>query len=41
MAYQMRAWPYWNTSSDEIMPVSAPITMIDCDQRLAPRAFKA
>ena len=24
MANQTRAWPYWKTSSDEIMPISAP-----------------
>src|ERR1051326_2561560 len=37
----MRAWPYWKTSRDEIIPVSAPITMIERDQRLAPSACSA
>src|ERR1700722_1130153 len=41
IAYQMRACPYWKTSNDEIMPVSAPITMIERDQRLAPSTFSA
>src|ERR1700732_3837672 len=41
MAYQILAWPYWKTSSDEIMPVSAPITMMERDQRLAPRCCRA
>src|SRR5712671_7348756 len=36
IAYQILAWPYWKTKSDEIMPVSAPITMMERDQRLAP-----
>src|ERR1700730_10043337 len=41
MAYQIRAWPYWKTRSDEIIPVSAPITMIERDHRLAPSTCKA
>src|SRR5579871_1622811 len=41
IAYQMRACPYWNTSSEEIIPVRAPITIIERDQRLAPSTFSA
>src|SRR6202166_699897 len=41
MAYQMRAWPYWKTSSDESMPVRAPITMTERDHRLAPSICRA
>src|SRR5579885_2824143 len=41
MAYQIRACPYWKTSSDEIIPVNAPITIIDRDHRLAPSTFRA
>ena len=41
MAYHMRACPYWKTSRDEIMPVSAPMTMMERDQRLAPSTFNA
>src|SRR5580692_1059366 len=29
MAYQMRAWPYWKTKSEEIMPISAPTTIME------------
>src|SRR4051794_20938301 len=29
MAYQIRAWPYWKTSNEEIIPVSAPITITE------------
>src|ERR1700686_3915362 len=41
MAYQMRAWPYWNTSNDEIIPVRAPITITDRNIGCTPRYFIA
>src|SRR5215831_5625102 len=41
MAYQIRAWPYWNTSNDEIIPVSAPTTIIDRKNGCAPNSFNA
>src|SRR5215472_5836473 len=41
MAYQMRAWPYWNTSREEIMPIKAPTTITEREKRLAPRTCNA
>ena len=41
IAYQIRACPYWKTRIDEIMPMSAPITITERDQRLAPRCSSA
>src|SRR5512146_2632227 len=37
MANQIRVCPYWNTSSEEIMPISAPITITAWNHLLAPR----
>src|SRR6185312_6147987 len=41
MAYQIRAWPYWNTSIEEIMPISAPSTITERKIGCAPRTFSA
>src|SRR5713226_4265909 len=29
IAYQIRAWPYWKTSREEIIPVRAPTTITE------------
>src|SRR5215469_10934795 len=41
MANQMRVCPYWKTSNEEIMPISAPTTIIVWDQRFAPKCESA
>src|ERR1035438_3625127 len=41
IAYQIRACPYWNTSSEEIIPVSAPITITERKNGCTPKYFIA
>src|ERR1700676_316978 len=41
MAYQIRACPHSNTSNEEIIPVSAPITITDRKNGCTPKYFMA
>src|SRR5260221_1767573 len=41
IAYQILACPYWNTSSDEIIPMSAPITITAWKDGRAPSVLNA
>ncbi len=39
--YQIRAWPYWPTSSEETIPIRAPMMITDWKIGFAPSIFSA